>query len=141
MKANQYFRFVVFIGMITAVCGMAGAAGMGIVAEPHETSGADAPVCNAPCECMSLTQAMERWGTDGYDYCTKTVCGQSADAMVQYYCLHQKGASAAQTVQAQVPAAGAPVAASGTQKSSVGLFTIVTSTGLLLLSAGHLRRK
>jgi hypothetical protein len=140
MKSIQYFRIIVSVGLLMAICGTASAAGMGIVAEPHETSGMDAPTCTAPCECMSLTQAMQRWGTDGYDYCSKTVCGQSADAMVQYYCLHQKGSSAAQPVQAQAPAAGAP-AAGVTQKSPAGFVTIFAAISLVLLVTANLKRK
>lgn len=141
MKASQYFRFFVFIGLITAVCGLVSAAGMGIVAEPHETSGADAPTCNAPCECMSLTQAMERWGADGYDYCSKTVCGQSADAMVQYYCLHQKGASAAAPVNIPAQQAAAPAAAGSGQKSPAGIATGIIASGAVLLTGAGIRRR
>lgn len=140
MKTIDYFRIAVVIGLVAILGGTASAAGMGIVAEPHETSGVDAPTCTAPCECMSLTQAMQRWGTDGYDYCSKTVCGQSADAMVQYYCLHQKGSSAAQPVQAQAPAAGAP-AAGVTQKSPAGIVTIFAAIGLVLLVSAELKKK
>ncbi|OPX61944.1 MULTISPECIES: hypothetical protein [unclassified Methanoregula] len=141
MKTIDYFRTVFLIGLAAVLCGTVSAAGMGIVAEPHETSGADAPTCTAPCECMSLTQAMQRWGTDGYEYCSKTVCGQSADAMVQYYCLHQKGSSAAPPAQAQAPAAGAPAAAGATQKSPSGIITILAAIGLVLPVAAGLRRK
>lgn len=140
MKTMNFVRTAVVIGLVAVLCGTVSAAGMGIVAEPHETSGMDAPICTAPCECMSLTQAMQRWGTDGYDYCSKTVCGQSADAMVQYYCLHQKGSSAAPPAQAQAPAAGAPASAGVTQKSPMGIITILAAIGLVLVVA-DLRRK
>ena len=109
----------------------------GIGAEPHVTSGVDAPVCSAPCECLSLTQAMQRWGTDGYDYCSKTVCGQSANADVQYYCLHQSGSSAAPPSQAQAPGAAAGV----TQKSPLNAATVLAAIGISLLAAAAIRRK
>jgi hypothetical protein len=132
---QKYFRVLLILGMAAVLCGTVSAAGMGIVAETHETSGVDAPACSAPCECMSLTQAMQRWGADGYDYCSKTVCGQSADAMVQYYCLHQAGSSVAAPVQAPGAAAGV------TQKSPVNAATILAAIGVSLLAAAAIRRK
>jgi hypothetical protein len=92
---------------------------------------------------MSLTQAMQRWGTDGYDYCSKTVCGQSADAMVQYYCLHQKGASASSpaTVPARQAAAAAPASAGTGQKSPVGIVTCIVAIGIVLLAVAGKRSK
>jgi hypothetical protein len=121
---------------------------MGIIAETHETSGVSAPVCTAPCECMSLTQAMQRWGADGYDYCSKTVCGQSANADVQYYCIHQIASPATVATnapaQAPAPAAAAPAApaAAGIQtKSPVGVATIIAAIGVALLAAAGMRRK
>jgi hypothetical protein len=126
---NRYVRIVVVLGMVVFMCGGVNAAGVGIIAETHETSGVSAPACTAPCECMSLTDAMNRWGVDGYDYCSKTVCGQSADAMTQYYCLHQAGSSAA------APAAGV------TQKSPVNAATILAAIGVALLAVTAMRRK
>jgi len=134
--------------MAAFLCGTVSAAGMGIIAETHETSGVNAPVCSAPCECISITEAMHRWGDNGYDYCGKTVCGQSADAMVQYYCMHQVASSApaATLVQAtaQAPAAAAPAspaAAVPTQKSPVSSATVLASLGISLIAATALRRK
>ena len=138
---QKYVRIIMIFGMIVILCGAVNAAGMGIVAETHETSGAQAPVCSAPCECMSLTQAMQRWGADGYDYCSKTVCGQSADAMEQYYCLHQAGSTAAgaQAAPAQAPAKATPAPAA-TQKSPVNAVIIFAAIGVALVAAAALRR-
>ncbi len=130
---QKYVRILLILGMTAVLCGVVSAA-MGIVAETHETSGVTEPACTAPCECISLTEAMHRWGTDGYDYCSKTVCGQSADAMTQYYCLHQSGSSAA---PAQAPGAAAGV----TQKSPANAATILAAIGISLLAVVAMRRK
>jgi hypothetical protein len=132
---RKYARILFILGMIAVICGTVSAEGMGIIAETHETSGVSAPSCSAPCECLSLTQAMQRWGTDGYDYCSKTVCGQSANADVQYYCLHQAGSSVA------APAQGPGAAAGVTQKSPVNAATILAAIGITLLAAAAIRRK
>ena len=134
---QQYVKILLIVGMLAAMCSMVNAAAMGIVAETHETSGVSEPVCTAPCECISLTDAMHRWGADGYDYCSKTVCGQSADAMVQYYCLHQSGSSVAAPAQAQTPGAATGV----TQKSPVNAVTVLAAIGISLLAAAAMRRK
>jgi len=140
---QEFVKIVLILGMVAVICGTASAAGMGIVAETHETSGVNAPVCSAPCECISLTEAMQRWGADGYDYCGKTVCGQSSDAMVQYYCLHQVGspAPAATLAQATAQAPVVPAAAAPTQKSPVSPATVLAGLGISLLAAAALRRK
>jgi hypothetical protein len=145
---ERYVRILLILGMVAVMCGTVSAAGMGIIAETHETSGVEAPVCSAPCECISLTEAMQRWGADGYDYCGKTVCGQSSDAMVQYYCLHQVGSSAPAVTlvqaTAQAPAAAAPAAPAAavpTQKSPVSPATVLAALGISLLAATTLRRK
>jgi hypothetical protein len=134
---QKFARILFILGMTAVICSTVSAVSIG--AEPHITSGADAPVCSAPCECLSLTQAMQRWGTDGYDYCSKTVCGQSANADVQYYCLHQAGSAAAAPVQA--PGAAAPAAAGAGQKSPVGIATVITAIGAVLLAGARLHRK
>jgi len=85
---QKFFRVLLILGMIAAMCGAVSAEGMGIVAETHETSGMDAPVCTAPCQCMAETAAIAQWGVNGYEMCSKTICGQSADAMVQYHCIN-----------------------------------------------------
>jgi hypothetical protein len=148
MNWNRYVRIVVILGMVTVMCGSVSAAGMGIVAETHETSGVEAPVCTAPCECISESAAIARWGVNGYEMCSKTVCGQSADAMVQYHCIHQAAstASVAITAPTQAPASGtaipaAPVAAGITQKAPVGIATVLAAAGAALLVAAGMRRK
>ena len=145
---QQYVRILLILIMAAVVCGPVSAASVGIVAETHVTSGAQAPVCTAPCECISLTEAMQRWGANGYDYCSKTVCGQSADAMTQYYCLHQAQSMApavtsapAQVTSTGTPMPAAPVAAGITQKSPVGSTTILAAIGVALLAAAAVRRK
>lgn len=136
---QKYARILFILGMIAVMCGTVSAEGMGIIAETRETSGVNAPACSAPCECLSLTQAMQRWGADGYDYCSKTVCGQSANADVQYYCLHQTGSSAAAPVSGQAPGGAVPAAAG--QKSPAGIATVIAAIGGVLLAGAGLRRK
>jgi hypothetical protein len=85
-------RILFILGMAAVMCGTV-SAGMGIIAETQETSAGAYPVCTAPCECISESVAAARWGSEGYDRCSKTVCGQSASGSVQYYCLHQVGSS------------------------------------------------
>jgi len=149
MMVHRYIRIVLILGMVAVLCSAPGAAvaSMGIVAETHETSGVDAPVCTAPCECMSESAATQRWGVNGYELCSKTICGQSADAMVQYHCIHQVAspASVATNAPAQVPVASAvlpaaPAAAGVTQKSPVGVATLFAAIGTAVLAAG-VRRK
>jgi hypothetical protein len=102
---QKFVRMLLLLGMVAVMCGTVSAAGMGIVAETQETSSLGGyPVCTSPCECISETVAMQRWGANGYDFCSKTVCGQSSDAMVQYYCIHQVGSTvAASTVTCTAP--------------------------------------
>jgi hypothetical protein len=145
MRKNCSFWIVLILLMLALLCGAVTAAGVGIIAETHETSGVAAPVCTAPCECMSETAAIARWGSNGYEMCSKTVCGQSADAMVQYHCIHQVGgtASVATKAPAQAPAAAAPAApaAGVTQKSPVHAATILAAIGAALLVAAGTRKK
>ena len=98
MRGNQYIRIVMILGMAALICGAVHAAGVGIIAETQTTSAGGAVVCTAPCECISESEAAMRWGADGYDRCNKNVCGQSANAMVQYYCFHQVGGMAASSL-------------------------------------------
>ena len=141
MLWNRYVRILVVLGMVAVLCGMV-TAQVGIIAETHVTSGVEAPVCTAPCECISESAAIARWGVNGYEMCSKTVCGQSADAMVQYYCIHQVGstAPAASTAPAQVPATSAAIPASPaapgvTQATPVGVGTILAAIGATALAA------
>ncbi len=90
---QQYVRIVVIIGMLAVMCGTVSAA-MGIGAEnPNPSAGAAYPACTAPCECISMNEAAQRWGAEGYELCSKSICGESANAMTQYYCIHQIGGS------------------------------------------------
>jgi len=145
---NRYVRIVVVLGMVVFMCCGVNAAAVGIIAETHVTSGVSAPVCTAPCECISESAAIAQWGVNGYEMCSKTICGQSADAMVQYYCIHQAASTAAVTTNApaQAPVSGtaipaAPAAAGVTQKSPVGIATILAAIGAVMLVAAGMRRK
>jgi hypothetical protein len=145
---NRYVRIVVVLGMVIFLCGVVNADGVGIIAETHETSGVSAPVCTAPCECISESAAIAQWGVNGYEMCSKTICGQSADAMVQYHCIHQAAstASGVTNAPAQAPVSGtaipaAPAAAGVTQKSPVGIATILAAIGAVMLAAAGMRRK
>jgi hypothetical protein len=148
MNGNRYVRIVVILGMVVVMCGTVNAAGMGIGAETHETSGVSAPACAAPCECMSDTTAIAKWGLNGSDQCSKTVCGQSANANVQYYCFHQVGSPVPVTTNALVQAPvsstaipSAPVAAGVTQKSPVALASVFAAVYAALLVSAMVRRK
>lgn len=148
-------RIIAILLVSVFLCGVAGAVAVGVIAETRETSGAVAPACPAACECMSETAAIAKWGTTGYESCSKTICGQTADAMVQYYCFHaiggaapaatnppaQAAAPAATAPAAAAPAAPAAPAAAATQKSPVNAATVLASIGATLVSASALRRK
>jgi hypothetical protein len=45
-----------------------------------------------------MNEAAQRWGAEGYETCSKSICGQSADAMTQYYCIHQIGGTSSPAV-------------------------------------------
>ena len=146
---QQYARILLIFGMIVVICGTVSAEGMGIIAETHETSGVDAPVCTAPCQCIAETAAIAQWGVNGYEMCSKTICGQSADASVQYHCIHQLASPAAPvatSAPAQIPVqsaavTAAPPAAGITQKSPVGIATVMAAIGAVLLIAACMTRK
>lgn len=94
MMVNRYVRILMILGMVAVLCGTVGAAtGTGV--ENQAMAVGDYPACTAPCECMAESTAALRWGAAGYEMCSKTLCGQSADAMVQYYCIHQVGSTVA----------------------------------------------
>ena len=149
MRANQYIRIVVVLGMAAVMCWAVHAAGVGIIAETHVTSGAEAPACPPSYQCMAESDAIKGWGLDGYEKEeTKTICGQSADAMVQYHCIHQawSTASGATTAPVQAPFSGTAIpatsaAAGVTQQSPVGIATLVAAIGAVLLAATGMRRK
>jgi hypothetical protein len=143
---QKYARILLILGMIAVICGTVSAEGMGIIAETHETSGANAPVCTAPCQCMAETAAIAQWGVNGYEMCSKTICGQSTDASVQYHCIHQVAAPVATSAPAQVPVQSAAVtaalpAAGVTQKSPVGIASVIAAIGVVLLITAGMRRK
>ena len=147
MIANRYVRIVVVLGMVAFMCGIVTAAGVGIIAETHVTSGASAPTCTAPCQCMAESTAIAQWGVNGYEMCSKTICGQSADAMVQYYCIRQAAspASVATNAPAQPPVSSAATpaapAAAGVTQSPVGIATIIAAISVALLASAGMRRK
>jgi hypothetical protein len=97
MSLNTYVRIVVMMGMLAVLCGTASAA-MGIIAETQTTSAGNYPVCSSPCECISENEAGARWGSEGWERCSKSVCGQSGNAMTQYYCIHPIGGSTSAAV-------------------------------------------
>lgn len=146
---QKYGKILLVLMMLAAMCGTVSAEGMGIIAETHVTSGMDAPVCTAPCQCMAETNAIAQWGVNGYEMCSKTICGQSADANVQYHCIRQTASTAAPAVTSapvQVPTQSAAVPAASpaagiTQKSPVGIATILAAMGAALLAAAAMRRK
>jgi hypothetical protein len=97
MTMNRSIRIVLILGMIAVMCGTVSAA-TSIGAE-NENPGLGSPnACTAPCECISMNEAAQRWGAEGYETCSKSICGQSANAMTQYYCIHQIGGSTSAAV-------------------------------------------
>ncbi len=94
---QQYVRILLILGMIAVMCGAVGAATS--IGATNENPGLGSPnVCTAPCECISMNEAAQRWGAEGYETCSKSICGQSPDAMTQYYCIHQIGGSSSPAV-------------------------------------------
>lgn len=98
MMRNQYVRIMLIFGMMVVMCGMVSAAASIGAENEHPSAGGQYYSCTAPCECISENEAAARWGTEGYERCNKNVCGQSANAMIQYYCLHQIGGSTSAAV-------------------------------------------
>ncbi len=87
---EKYVRILVILGMIAVMCGLV-TASVGIIAETQTISAGEPPVCTAPCVCISENEAAQRWGVEGYERCSKSICGQSANADIPYYCMHQIG--------------------------------------------------
>lgn len=147
MMCNRYTRILFVLGIIAITCGAVYAAEINVGTEPHVTSGVEAPACTVPGdECISETAAIEKWGVNGYEMSSKTICGQTADAMVQYFCIHPLGAAApgstpAAPVNTGAAAPAAPTAAAATQKASVHAATILAAIGAALLAAAGMRRK
>jgi hypothetical protein len=97
MTMNRSIRIVIIIGMLAVMCGTVSAATS--IGATNENPGAGSPnTCTAPCECISMNEAAQRWGAEGYETCSKSICGQSANAMTQYYCIHQVGGSTSAAV-------------------------------------------
>ena len=97
MTMNRSIRIVLILGMIAVMCGTVSAATS--IGATNENPGVGSPnACTAPCECISMNEAAQRWGAEGYETCSKSICGQSANAMTQYYCIHQIGGSTSAAV-------------------------------------------
>lgn len=99
MKRDAYCRIAIIIGMVAVMCGTV-SAGVGISVQTQATSVGEYPVCTAPCECISESTAAMRWGAEGYEKCSKTICGQDNGGNVQYYCIHQVGGTVAASATA-----------------------------------------
>ena len=94
---QQYVRIMLILGMVAVMCGTVSAATS--IGATNENPGLGSPnVCTAPCECISMNEAAQRWGAEGYETCSKSICGQSANAMTQYYCIHQIGGTTSPAV-------------------------------------------
>lgn len=139
---------MVVLGILVMACLAIPAAAIDVGTGPHVTSGAVAPACTVPGdECISETAAIQKWGVNGYEMSSKTICGQTADAMVQYFCIHPLGTAApGNTPAAPVTTAGAAApattpSAASTQKSPVNAATIPAAIGAALLAAAGMRRK
>jgi hypothetical protein len=150
MVWNRYVRILLVLGMIAIAGGAVHAAEINVGTETHETSGALAPACSVSSdECISESAAIQKYGVNGYEMSGKTICGQSADAMVQYYCIHPVGgavpaagsATESHTALSGTAAPAVPAAAAVTQKSPVDIFIILAAIGAALLVAAGTRRK
>lgn len=68
---------------------------------PLVTPTTPAPVpCQAPCQCMERSAAVETWGADGFTMCSKTACDYVKDvtgAPVTKYCFQPTAAPAVTT--------------------------------------------
>lgn len=102
-------RILLILGMLAAMCGTV-SADVGVIAETQTIEVGAAPACTAPCECLSENDAAQRWGAQGYEQCSKTICGQSSDAMIQYYCFHQVGGLTSQSLVVSGTATTVPAA-------------------------------
>ena len=160
MMGNRYIWIAVILLMAAVMCGTVGAA-TGIVVQTQARSVGDYPVCTEPCECISENLAGIRWGAQGYEKCSKTICGQDADGTIQYYCIHKIGSTvpettATATVRVATATTTAPVTSAAvpatpfpalletgavTRKTPVGTATILAAAGIALLAAFGTRRK
>jgi hypothetical protein len=97
MTMNRSIRIILILGIIVVMCGTASAATS--IGATNENPGVGSPnACTAPCECISMNEAAQRWGAEGYETCSKSICGQSANAMTQYYCIHPIGGTSSPAV-------------------------------------------
>jgi hypothetical protein len=94
---SKKVMILLIVGMIAAICGTAGAVSIG-AENPNPSAGGEYYVCTGACECISENEAAARWGPEGYERCNKNVCGQSANAMIQYYCIHPIGGAVSSAV-------------------------------------------
>ncbi len=153
MMGKWCIRIVLILGMVAGICGIAGAGAVGIIAETRVTAEAELPVCTAPCECISESTAAMTWGAEGYEKCSKTICGQTADGDVQFYCIHPVGATAVPSAAAPqetvvstaavtaTPPAVAPSATGTMQKTPAGVFTVIAAIGAAALAAAGMKRR
>jgi len=153
MTGKRYAWTIMVLFMVAAMCGTVSAA-TGIVAETHPVSAGEYLTCTPPCECISEATAALRWGAAGYERCSKTICGQTSDASVQYYCIHQVGSTAAAPTTAQTATAppavvitAAPVttgtapSATVPQKTPVDPALVFAAVALALPAAARAGRK
>lgn len=154
MSGKRYTGILLVLVLITAMCGAAGAA-TGIAAEKNPDSSGEYTTCTPPCECISEATAALRWGAAGYERCSKSICGQTSDASVQYYCIHQVGSTAAVSTTVTAPAATAAAAvtavpavtteparaATATPKTPVDPAVVLAAVPLALLAAARTGRK
>jgi hypothetical protein len=165
---NRYIRIMVILGMVAVMCGTVSAA-TGIVAQTQAMSVGAYPACTEPCECITENTAAIRWGAEGYEKCSKSICGQNANGNIQYYCIHKIGSTVSastavstitgattvpaavsqETVNAPVtsaaimatPSSTRPATVAVTLKTPVGIATILGAIGAALLAAAGTRRR
>lgn len=61
--------------------------------KPLETTTTVPVTCQAPCQCMEQSAAVQQWGTDGFTQCSRSPCEYSqavTGAVVTKYCIQQK---------------------------------------------------
>lgn len=88
LMRERYIVICVILGMAAVMCGTVDA-GVKLRVETQAVSVGEYPVCTTPCECITESTAAMRWGAQGYEKCSKTICGQDAGGDIQYYCIHQ----------------------------------------------------
>lgn len=121
---KRFIRILVVLGMVAVMCGTVGAA-VKLGVETQARSVGEYPVCTAPCECITESTAAMRWGAQGYEKCSKTICGQDAGGDIQYYCIHQAGSAV--SVSKSIPA-GTPVTATAALVTTPATETMAQET-------------